>query len=56
VSAQGQKLIAINNIPDHFHLLIGLKPTMALSDIIGKIKSVWRDQRYIFKDYSGPGE
>ena len=39
VSAQGQKLIAINNMPDHFHLLIGLKPTMALSDLVGDIKS-----------------
>jgi putative transposase len=39
VSAQGQKLIAINNMPDHYHLLIGLKPTMALSDLVGEIKS-----------------
>src|SRR4026207_1902180 len=39
VSGQGQKLIAINNMPDHFHLLIGLKPTMALSDLVGDIKS-----------------
>ena len=39
VSGQGQKLIAINNMPDHFHLLIGLKPTMALSDLVGDVKS-----------------
>jgi putative transposase len=39
VSAQGQKLIAINNMPDHFHLLIGLKPTVALSDLVQDIKS-----------------
>jgi putative transposase len=39
VSGQGQKLIAINNMPDHFHLLIGLKPTMAQSDLVGDIKS-----------------
>jgi putative transposase len=39
VSGQGQKLIAINNMPDHFHLLVGLKPTMALSDLVGDIKS-----------------
>ncbi len=26
-------------MPDHFHLLIGLKPTMALSDLVGDIKS-----------------
>jgi len=50
VSAQGQKLIAINNMPDHFHSLIGLKPTMALSDLVGDIKSgSSHDERYIFR-------
>jgi putative transposase len=39
VSGKDQKLIAINNMPDHFHLLIGLKPTMALSELVGEIKS-----------------
>jgi len=39
VRAQGQKLIAINNMPDHFHLLIGQKPNIALSDLVGDIKS-----------------
>ena len=36
---QKQKLIAINSMPDHTHILIGLKPDMALSDLIGKIKA-----------------
>lgn len=39
VTNHGQKLLAINNMPDHFHILIGLKPTMALSDLVGQIKS-----------------
>jgi putative transposase len=39
VTRQKQKLIAINNMSDHFHILIGLKPTMALSDLVGDIKS-----------------
>ncbi len=39
VTRQKQKLIAINNMPDHFHILIGLKPTMALSDLVGDVKS-----------------
>lgn len=39
VSGQGQKLIAVNSMPDHIHLLIGLKPTMALSDLVGAIKT-----------------
>jgi len=33
VSGQKQKLIAINNMPDHLHLLVGIKPDMALSDL-----------------------
>ncbi len=39
ISRQGHKLIAINNMPDHFHILIGLRPTAALSDLVGDIKS-----------------
>lgn len=39
VSAQKQKLIAINNMPDHVHILLGLQPDMALSDLVGDIKA-----------------
>jgi putative transposase len=39
VTRQKQKLIAINNMPDHVHVLIGLRPTVALSDLVGSIKS-----------------
>ena len=39
VSAQRQKLIAINNMPDHLHLLVGLKPDMALSDLMRDVKA-----------------
>lgn len=39
VSAQKQKLIAINNMPDHIHLLIGLRPDMPLSDLVRDIKA-----------------
>jgi len=39
VSRQHQKLIAINNMPDHFHLLVGLKPDIALSDLVRDIKA-----------------
>jgi putative transposase len=34
-----QKLIAINGMPDHVHVLIGLKPNMALSDLVREMKS-----------------
>ncbi len=34
-----QKLIAINGMPDHLHLLIGMKPDLALSELVGKVKA-----------------
>jgi putative transposase len=39
VTAQKQKMIVINNMPDHVHLLIGQRPDSALSDFVGDIKS-----------------
>ena len=39
ISGQKQKLIAINNMPDHIHLLIGLRPDVALSDLVRDIKA-----------------
>src|SRR5436309_635468 len=39
VRNQGQKLIAINGMADHVHVLIGLKPAIALADLVREIKS-----------------
>jgi putative transposase len=39
VTAQEHKLIAINSMPDHLHLLIGMRPDAALSDLVGDIKT-----------------
>lgn len=39
VIRQGQKMIAINCMPDHVHILLGLKPNVAPSDLIGDIKT-----------------
>ena len=33
-----QKLIAINGMPDHIHLFIGIKPSCCLSDLVREIK------------------
>lgn len=33
-----QKLIAINGMPDHIHILVGLKPNVAISDLVKDIK------------------
>ena len=39
VRNQGQKLITINGMPDHVHILIGLKPAIALADLVREIKA-----------------
>jgi putative transposase len=39
VKNQGQKLICIGGMPDHVHTLIGLKPAMALADLVREIKA-----------------
>ena len=39
VRNQRQKLIAINGMSDHVHILIGLKPAMALADLVRDIKA-----------------
>ena len=36
---KNQKLIIINGMPDHLHLLIGLRPEKSLSDLVRDIKN-----------------
>jgi putative transposase len=36
---RSQKLLAIYCVPDHVHLLIGMKPNMPVSDLVRDIKS-----------------
>src|SRR5690349_18124891 len=43
VRKQGQKMIDINIMPDHAHMLIGLKPNMALSNLMRDVKSASTD-------------
>lgn len=38
VQNKGQKMLAINGMPDHIHLLIGMKPSCNLSDLVREIK------------------
>jgi len=35
----GHKVLAINNMPDHLHRLIGLNPNQSISDLMRIIKS-----------------
>jgi len=39
ITNKGQKLIVINGVEDHLHTLIGLKPKMALADLVQDIKA-----------------
>ncbi len=39
ITEKKQKSIIINGMPDHIHAFIGLKPTMAISDLVRDIKN-----------------
>jgi REP element-mobilizing transposase RayT len=38
IQKKGQKPLAINGMPDHIHILIGLTPDCRLSDLVREIK------------------
>src|ERR1041384_7083136 len=38
VTERRQKLLAVHCMPDHSHILIGLRPSIALSDLVHDIK------------------
>jgi len=56
VSGQKQKLIVINNMPDHLHLLVGLRPDSSLSDLVRDIKAnsskFINEQRWVIGRFS----
>jgi len=39
VTQRGQKLLAVHCMPDHTHILVGLKPSVALSDLVRDVKN-----------------
>ena len=39
ISKRNQKLISIFAMPDHVHILVGLKPNIAVSDLVRDIKA-----------------
>lgn len=39
VTNHGQKLLAINGVADHLHLLLNIKPNIALSELVRDIKA-----------------
>lgn len=60
IQKNGHKLIAINGMPDHLHILFGLKPTQSLSDLLQDVKgdsSKWINKNRLSKNrfYWQPG-
>lgn len=50
IQSYEHKLLIINGMPDHIHLLIGLNPSHSLSDLIKKVKansSRWINQKHL---------
>jgi REP element-mobilizing transposase RayT len=39
ITNKGQKSIIVNGASDHIHILVGLKPSMAISDLVRDIKN-----------------
>lgn len=39
ITNKGQKSIIVNGVADHVHILVGLRPTIALSDLVRDIKN-----------------
>lgn len=39
ISNQNHKLLAINGMPDHIHILIGMRPNQSISDLMQDVKS-----------------
>jgi REP element-mobilizing transposase RayT len=56
VSNCGHKLLAVGGMPDHIHLLIGLRPVQSLSDLMQDIKgssSKWiNENRFVTGRFS----
>lgn len=38
IQNHGHKMLQINGMPDHIHLLFGMRPTQSISDLIQKVK------------------
>ncbi len=39
VTNRGQKLLSVFAMPDHIHLLVGLKPSLSIADLVRDIKA-----------------
>ena len=54
IKNKDQKLLSINGVADHIHILVGLTPSMAISDLVRDIKN--NSSRYINEKRWIPGK
>jgi putative transposase len=50
ITASGHKLLAINGVEDHIHILIGQRPTQSLSALVQEVKkssSRWINKKHL---------
>jgi putative transposase len=56
VSGQKQKLIAINNMADHLHMLVGIKADLSVSELVRDVKAnsskFINDRRWVLGKFS----
>ena len=53
IRGREQKLMIINGMPDHIHILLGLKPDCSLSDLVREIKSnssKWINENFMSRE------
>jgi REP element-mobilizing transposase RayT len=62
ITRKEQKSLAVNGMPDHVHVLVGLKPVMRISDLVRDIKNNssnfindkgWLKQKFSWQDGYG---
>ncbi len=52
IQNNGHKLLIINGMPDHIHILFGFRPTQSLSDLMQDVKgdsSRWINEKKLIK-------
>ena len=56
ITNKKQKSLAVNGMPDHIHILVGLKPSMCISDLVRDVKNnssnFINDNRWLGRKFS----
>lgn len=56
VQKNGHKMIAVNSMPDHIHILVGMRPNQSVSDLLQDIKrnsSLWiNENRFVIGQFA----